>query len=335
MKNFNSKLLIVDDDDGILSTLQILLRKYFHDIVYARAPQQITQLIRQNSFDLILLDMNFSREDTSGSDGLKWLHHIKTEVPACPVIMMTAFADIDLAIQALKEGASDFVVKPWDNEKLIAAIDQAIVSNKVSPSPAPTAPCCLRQTKEAQRIFMFLDLKSSTVLAEQLGHVQYFELLNDFFGDISQPVLDHGGEIYQYVGDEVVISWPLETPDLNKRSIDCFFAISDAIETRSPYYLRTFGVQPQFKAGVHCGVVSVGSMDRIKQEEVYTGEVLHIASRLEGLCNRYQSRLLISEDLLLELPQHENMLTHSIGSIQLRGKQTPVNLYAIDRAFQI
>lgn len=335
MNDFNSRLLIVDDDDGILSTLQILLRKYFHDIVFARAPQQITQLIRQHDFELILLDMNFSREDTSGSDGLKWLRHILQETPDCPVIMMTAYADIDLAIQALKEGASDFVVKPWENEKLLAAVRQAISDKAQETKIVNESSCCLTQAKEAHRIFMFLDLKSSTVLAEQLGHVQYFELLNDFFGDISQPVLDHDGEIYQYVGDEVVISWPLIDPESNKKSIDCFFAISDAIESQSTHYLQTYGVIPQFKAGVHCGVVSVGSMDRIKQAEVYTGEVLHIASRLEGLCNRYQSRLLISEDMLLELPQTDKLLASSIGTIHLRGKQAPVNLYAIDRVLQI
>lgn len=334
MKEFNSRLLIVDDDEGILSTLHILLRRYFDEVIHAQTPEQITHLIRNQTVDLVLLDMNFSQGDSSGSDGLKWLSHILDINPDCPVILMTAFADIDLAIQALKVGAADFVVKPWDNDKLISAVMHALNQKGIDPLKKRNHPCSKVKATEEKRIFMFLDLKSSTGLAERLGHVKYFELLNDFFGDISQPVLDHYGEIYQYVGDEVVISWPMGTAYENARSIDCFFAISDKLRSRSKYFMETYGTLPEFKAGVHCGVVSVGSMGRINQMEVYSGEVLHVASRLEGLCNSYGCRLLISERMLEALPFRHEIQHHSIGSIFLRGKKCPLNLYAIDRVLQ-
>ena len=111
-----------------------------------------------------------------------------------------------------------------------------------------------RPHREA-RIFMFLDLKSSTTLAEELGHVAYYGLVNEFFRDISGPVLDRAGEIYEYVGDEVVLTWKGTSGLEEANCIRVFFLIEDQIRAHGDRFQRDYGVVPEFKAAVHAGEV--------------------------------------------------------------------------------
>ncbi|MEM7654756.1 MAG: response regulator [Bacteroidota bacterium] len=327
------RLLIIDDDEGILFTLRILLRKQFVEVVTCQSPQQITHLLSQQYYDVVLLDMNFSLGNTSGEEGLSWLKEVKKKSPDSQVVMMTAYADIDLAIKAIKQGAHDFVIKPWDNHKMVETVLQAR-SQSMLDRKATLEAYELEfssMARETCRIFMFLDIRSSTRIAEQLGHLSYFNLLNDFFADVSEPIVAHQGEIYQYVGDEVVVSWGLEEGILDQQCLPCFFAITERMNARAPYYMKNYGLIPDFKAGMHFGKVSVGSVGTVKKEQVYTGDVLHTASRLEGLCNRYHTQLLISQDLLDRIPDSPSFQSRSLGTIQLRGKLDPVTLCAIDR----
>lgn len=117
-KKIKGKILIVDDDADILLTARIVLKQKFATIHTANDPHKITQLLENEDYDLVLLDMNFTAGFTSGKEGLRWLKKIrKTENPP-QVVLMTAYGEIDLAVRAMKEGAADFVVKPWDNEQL-------------------------------------------------------------------------------------------------------------------------------------------------------------------------------------------------------------------------
>ncbi len=116
------KILIIDDDRDILLTARIVLKKQFGNIQTETDPGRIIPRLMENSFDVILLDMNFSAGATSGREGMKWLREILKAEPSAHVVMMTAYGDIDLAVKAMQEGASDFVVKPWDNQKLLATI---------------------------------------------------------------------------------------------------------------------------------------------------------------------------------------------------------------------
>jgi len=115
-------ILIIDDDRDILLTARIVLKKQFGNIQTETDPGKIIPRLNNNSYDVILLDMNFSTGATSGKEGLKWLREIMKSEPGAHVVMMTAYGDIDLAVKAMQEGASDFVVKPWDNQKLLATI---------------------------------------------------------------------------------------------------------------------------------------------------------------------------------------------------------------------
>ena len=116
------KILIIDDDRDILLTARVVLKKQFGDIHTEADPEKILPRLREGSYDVILLDMNFSAGATSGSEGLKWLHEIIRADPDTHVVMMTAYGDIDLAVKAMQKGASDFIIKPWDNQKLLATI---------------------------------------------------------------------------------------------------------------------------------------------------------------------------------------------------------------------
>lgn len=337
MADKQGRILIIDDDEGILTTLRIMLRKHYGEIVTANTPHKITHLLNQQPFEVILLDMNFSVGATSGKEGFYWLKTIRELSAHSQVILMTAYGDIDLAIQAMKQGATDFVIKPWNNDRLLEAVRNAYKQSLMH-QPAGGQPANGTQTapaEEVDRVFMFLDIRSSTEIAEELGHVRYFELLNDFFADISDPVVQHEGEIYQYVGDEVVITWPLERGIEAGRCVRCFFAIWDTIEMRASHYQARYGLVPTFKAGLHHGRVTTGSVGTVKKEIVFSGDVLNTTARIEGLCNRYRADLLISQDLLDLLPHDAPWQSREIGSFTLRGKKAEITLYAIERARQV
>lgn len=116
------KLLIVDDNKSILSALEILLQDEFEEVRTISNPNQLPSLIESNEFDLVLLDMNFSAGVNTGNEGLFWLSRIREIRPELEVVLFTAYGDVELAVKALKQGAADFVMKPWDNDKLKATL---------------------------------------------------------------------------------------------------------------------------------------------------------------------------------------------------------------------
>lgn len=118
-------ILVVDDNKNVLSALRILLESYFQQVILLSSPNQLPSKLREATPDIVLLDMNFSAGINSGNEGLFWLTEIKKNDAELPVVLFTAYADIDLAVKGLKEGASDFVVKPWDNARLIATLQGA------------------------------------------------------------------------------------------------------------------------------------------------------------------------------------------------------------------
>ncbi len=126
----DGKILVIDDNKSVLSALEILLQFEFKTVNTISNPNQISSLRDLNTFDLVLLDMNFSAGVNTGNEGLFWLREIKKKAPLISVIMMTAYGAVDLAVQALKEGATDFILKPWNNEKLLATIKSAYLLRK-------------------------------------------------------------------------------------------------------------------------------------------------------------------------------------------------------------
>ena len=124
-KMVKGRILIVDDNKSILSALEILLQFQYKEVYSISNPNQISSYPNFDQLDIVLLDMNFSAGVNTGNEGLYWLREIKKKAPHIAVIMMTAYGAIDLAVAALKEGATDFILKPWNNNKLLATIKSA------------------------------------------------------------------------------------------------------------------------------------------------------------------------------------------------------------------
>lgn len=122
MSLLKASILVIDDDVDVLTAVRLLLKTEVQEVVTEKNPENIPSLITSRSFDLVLLDMNFNASINTGNEGLYWLKRIKEMKPGISVIMITAYGDIDLAVRSLKEGASDFIVKPWHNEKLLSTI---------------------------------------------------------------------------------------------------------------------------------------------------------------------------------------------------------------------
>ena len=126
MSSEGGKILMVDDDEDVLLAAKMLLKKQNHHVIIEKNPNKIPFLLNNDTYDVILLDMNFSKDITSGKEGFYWLEKILEKDPQAVVILITAFGDVEMAVKALKQGATDFVLKPWQNEKLIATISTAI-----------------------------------------------------------------------------------------------------------------------------------------------------------------------------------------------------------------
>jgi len=182
---------------------------------------------------------------------------------------------------------------------------------------------------EEERIYMFLDMKSSSTLAEILGHVRYFEMLREYYADVSNPIIKYSGEIYQYVGDEVIVSWTLKKGLQNNSCIQCFFAMKDALEKEARKYKHRFGVLPGFKGGFHVGKVTTGEIGVIKKDIMFTGDVLNTTARIQGLCNTYNVDILLSDDLRKMLSADKQWQMKSMGENELRGRDERIELFTI------
>src|ERR1700749_470202 len=125
----NASILAIDDDPDVLTAVRLLLKTEAAEVVTEKNPENMRSLLAKKLFDLILLDMNFNSSINTGNEGLFWLRKTKEFGSDAAVIMITAYGDIDLAVRSLKEGAADFVVKPWHNERLITTIKEALKKN--------------------------------------------------------------------------------------------------------------------------------------------------------------------------------------------------------------
>lgn len=181
---------------------------------------------------------------------------------------------------------------------------------------------------QEERVFMFVDMKASTTIAEQLGHVDYFKLLQDYYNTFSKSIVNHKGEVYQYIGDEIVITW--KTKNLNiSNCVQCFFEMKKALQIKKNYFNKTFGIVPDFKAGLHLGQVTTGELGALKKEIVYTGDVLNVTARIQGLCNENQTDFLLSEDVVNRIRNLKNFYFKQVSEVFLKGKQTQTKIFKV------
>ena len=180
--------------------------------------------------------------------------------------------------------------------------------------------------REEERIFMFLDLQSSTQLAEKLGHIKYSMLIQDCFSDLGVVVEDEA-EIYQYVGDEAVLTWTLNDGVKNGNCLNAYFNFMKQLTKKHEYYRQNYDCFPFFKAGLHAGIVTVTEVGKYKKEIAYHGDTINTAARIQGKCNEFGKEILLSENLNSKLECDEYTF-EKLGSIALRGKNEDVFIYA-------
>ncbi|WP_089888641.1 adenylate/guanylate cyclase domain-containing protein [Kriegella aquimaris] len=176
---------------------------------------------------------------------------------------------------------------------------------------------------------MFLDMKSSTTIAENLGHVKYFEMLKDYYADFSNSIIDYEGIIYQYVEDEIIVSWKLINGIENYNCFKCFFALKQALLNQTEKYSSRYGIVPVFKAGFHTGKVTTGEIGVIKKDIIFTGDVHNTTARIQGLCNTYNVDVLISGQLICKMTSGADIQIKSLGKNELRGKKEMIELFTI------
>lgn len=186
--------------------------------------------------------------------------------------------------------------------------------------------------KEEERIFMFLDLKDSTTIAENLGHHKYSQFIQDCFLDLNEVVLKYDAEIYQYVGDEAVLSWPYKKGLSNNNCIGLFFAFQEQRLSRRAYYEQKYNVYPEFKAGLHGGALMVAEVGFVKKELAYHGDVINTSARIQAECNTYNVTMLLSEKLLKDLKIDEFSTSKLLGNVLLKGKREEVKIHTIQKA---
>lgn len=188
-----------------------------------------------------------------------------------------------------------------------------------------------RKPREVERILMFIDLKSSTTIAENLGHLKYSRFIQDCFYYLNRIVNKYDADIYQYVGDEAVLTWNLQKGVKNLNCINLFFDYENKLKRHSRYYMKKYGVVPEFKAGLHAGKIIIAEVGTIKKELAYHGDVINTTSRIQEQCNEFNESLLISEELLLDLNLGNKYKAIPLGEELLEGKQEELKLFAIHK----
>jgi adenylate cyclase len=187
-----------------------------------------------------------------------------------------------------------------------------------------------------ERVMMFLDLAGSTAMAEALGEVRMQELLTRFFFDIDEPIVAHGGEVHAYVGDAVIVTWPLTGEGAAgqgsaRRCLDCFFAVEDRIAQRADSYAREFGRVPRFRGALHAGPVVISECGDSRRQIAYFGDTVNVTARLQEHCKEAGRTLLASADLLKCVQAGPDLRVVALGQAVLRGRAAAVEAFAVER----
>ncbi|MFV9550801.1 adenylate/guanylate cyclase domain-containing protein [Algibacter sp. PT7-4] len=185
--------------------------------------------------------------------------------------------------------------------------------------------------KSENRIFMFVDMKNSTTIAEKIGHKKYFELLRAYYSGFSKAIIKNYGEVYQYVGDEIVVTWKLEKGINKNYCVACFFDMKKDLFKEKDVYLKNYGVIPDFKAAIHFGNVTTGEIGALKKDIFFTGDVLNTTARILSVAANFNEDLLISGALSKKLNLPKNYKLIKKGETLLKGKLDNVEIVAVKK----
>ncbi len=183
------------------------------------------------------------------------------------------------------------------------------------------------QPKIENRIIMFLDLKDSTPIAEKLGHQQYFLFIREFIYAVSLAIIEHDGIIYQYVGDEVVVSWKYNKVNM-RQCLASLIVARKNIQKKSERFRRKYGIVPEFRVGIHTGDVTVGEIGIIKKDLAMSGDTMNTTARIRSACNELNQKFIVSKDFA-DKSGLQPFQIKSLGLIDLKGKAEGVELFSL------
>ena len=185
------------------------------------------------------------------------------------------------------------------------------------------------RSRTEERFFLFVDIAGSTSLAERIGPEAVHRFLGEVFRLAADPIDEHEGDVYQYVGDEVVITWTLDRGRDRARPLACFFAIERELAKASRHFERDFGVAPRLRAALHAGPVITGEVGGSRRAIVYHGDVMNTTSRIEQATRDLERQFLASEDAVTRLEDLDGFVLEDLGLQPLRGRAAAVRLYAV------
>jgi adenylate cyclase len=187
--------------------------------------------------------------------------------------------------------------------------------------------------KDEDRIFMFLDMKDSTTIAEELGHTKFSQLVQECFHDMTGCALKYEVEIYHYEGDEVILTWPTKKGIKDFNCIRLFFDFTDMLKQKSSYYINKYGAEPHFKAGISGGIVTVIEIGDLKREVSYLSDVLNVGDRVQHKCNEFHKELLVCGNVYKLLSKEDNKTFEfeDLGFTALKGRRDKVNVMSVTR----
>jgi adenylate cyclase len=181
--------------------------------------------------------------------------------------------------------------------------------------------------KVEQRIVMFIDLKDSTPIAEKLGNIPYFKFIREFIYQISIALIEHNGIIYQYVGDEIVVSWIFNEVNTKK----CMASLIEArknLQKRGEHFRRRYGVLPEFRVGIHAGEVTIGEIGVIKKDLAMSGDTMNTTARIRTACSELNQKFIVSKAFIDHIDLKE-WQSESLGEVELKGKNNIIELFAL------
>ena len=188
------------------------------------------------------------------------------------------------------------------------------------------------QPRREQRVFVLIDMKNSTGMAERLGPVRFHALLNDFFRDVTDAALECGAEIHKYVGDEAILTWTGAEALKDGDCLACPFVVEDLIEAHKSAYLRRFGAVPEFRASCHFGEIVAGEIGDVRREIAYVGDTLNVAARLLEAAKELGRDVLVSTDLLEHAALPAELDAEKLPTLTMRGRAAPLGVAALQRA---
>ena len=237
--------------------------------------------------------------------------------------------------QAMEAFSQEMAQKNWLLQKIIYWMSLFMVTQlyiEINEKYSPGVFMDILRGKYIQpinenRIVMFMDLRDSTGIAEKLGHQLNFRFIRDFIHHVSMSLIDNDGRIYQYVGDEIVVSWLYEKENI-KKCLASIIAARKNIQANSEEFRRLYDIVPEFRIGIHIGEVTVGEIGVIKKDLAMSGDTMNTTARIRSACNELNQKFIVSKNFV-ELSELEEFQFESLGVVELKGKAAGLELFSL------